>query len=266
MDEDLLQKTLQAVNHGQRFAFATIIESTLKGTPRKTGAKMLVLEDGTIWGTIGGGRNEKAAQQECLKAIKTQKPACLTYSYFGGKGQSICGGQIKVFIEPFVGKKHLIICGGGHIALPLSALGKILGFKVTVIDNRREFASKRRFPHIDQVIFGPYAERLKQVTVTPDTFIVIVTQGNEGDFESLKIAIRSPAAYIGVISSAAKRIKFFKKLKEEGVPEKDLKRIQAPMGVDIGAQTPQEIAVSIAAELVSHLRKPFLGTVKFSQK
>src|SRR3989338_2837242 len=181
--EEIFQTALEAVKKGQSCAFATVIESTPKGTPRKAGAKMVVLEDGTIFGTIGGGRNEKAAQQECLKAIKVQKPAYVTYNYFGGKGQSICGGQIKVFIEPFAGKKHLIICGGGHIALPLSALGKILGFKVTVIDNRREFASKRRFPHIDQVIFGPYAERLKQVTVTPDTFIVIVAQGNEGDFE-----------------------------------------------------------------------------------
>ncbi len=137
MSLEILYKALKASQKGQSYAFATITEATLKGTPRKTGAKMIVFNDGTSFGTIGGGRNEKAAIAECLKAIKKQKPATVTYNYFGREGESVCGGQMKVFIEPFAAKDHLIICGAGHIALPLSAIAKILGFRVTIIDNRQ---------------------------------------------------------------------------------------------------------------------------------
>jgi len=263
--EDILQKALEATKKGQSYAFATIIESTLKGTPQKTGAKMVVLADGTIFGTVGGGRNEKAAQLECQKAIKTRKPTIVTYDFFG-QGQSVCGGQIKVFIEPFVGKNHFIICGAGHIALPLSAIAKMLNYKVTIIDNRKEFANKNRFPHVDQIILGTHAEKLSQLTVTQDTFVMIVTQGNEYDFECLKTIIRSQAGYIGVISSQAKRVKFFKRLKEMGIKDSSLKRIKIPAGIDIGSQTPEEIAISIMAEIIQENKKNFVGSSKFKEK
>ena len=264
--EELLEKALEAVKNGQSCAFATIVESTLKGTPRKTGAKMVVTEDGTIWGTIGGGRNEKAAQLECQKAIKTGKPAYVTYNYFGHKGQSICGGQIKVFIEPFVGKKHFIICGAGHIALFLSVLGKILNFKVTVIDDRKEFANEKRLPHVDNIVVGNHALKLKELTINQESYIVIVTQGNEYDFECLEVAIASNASYIGVISSEAKRVKFFRRLKEKGLSERTLQKIHAPMGLNIGAQTPEEIAISIMAEIIAQNTGTLAGSLKFDEK
>jgi len=264
--EDILQKALEAAQKGQSYAFATIIESTLKGTPQKAGAKMVVLKDSTIFGTIGGGRNEKAAQIECQKAIKTRKPTIVTYDFFGHKGQSVCGGQIKVFIEPFAGKSHFIICGAGHIALPLSAIAKMLNYKVTIIDNRKEFANKNRFPHVDQIIVGTHAEKLSQLTITQDTFVMIVTQGNEYDFECLKTIIRSQAGYIGVISSQAKRVKFFKRLKEMGIKDSSLRRIRIPAGIDIGSQTPEEIAISIMAEVIQENKKNFIGSSKFREK
>jgi xanthine dehydrogenase accessory factor len=102
MDHDVLIKAYEAFQKGQSYAFATVVETTKKGTPRKAGAKMVVLEDGSLFGSIGGGRNEKATREECLKAIKTGKPHTVTYDYFGQEGQSVCGGQIKVFIEPFI--------------------------------------------------------------------------------------------------------------------------------------------------------------------
>lgn len=264
--EDLLQKALAATKKGQSYAFATIIESTPKGTPQKAGAKMVVLEDGTLWGTIGGGRNEKAAHLECMKAIKSRKPCVVTYDYFGKEGQSVCGGQIKVFIEPFVGKKHLIICGSGHIALPLSALGKILNFNVTIVDDRKELANRGRFPHVDEIVLGRHAEQLSQMRITQDTYIMIVTQGNEYDFECLKVVIKSAAGYIGVISSQPKRIKFFKRLREFGIPQKRLDEIHIPAGLDIGAQTPEEIAISITAGIIARSNKEFIGTAKFEPK
>jgi xanthine dehydrogenase accessory factor len=260
---DILYKALQASQKGQNYAFATITETTLKGTPRKMGAKMVVFDDGTSFGTIGGGRNEKAAIAECLKAIQKHKPATVTYNYFGREGESVCGGQMKVFIEPFAVKDHLIICGAGHIALPLSAFGKILGFKVTIIDNRKEFANKKRFPHVDKIIAGDHAVELAKVTIGPNSHVAIVTQGNEYDYECLKAVIRSPAAYIGVISSKPKKVKFFGRLKTAGIEEKYLKRVHIPMGVDIGGQTPEEIAVSIMAEMVAVRNKNNIGTDKF---
>lgn len=261
--DQILSKALEAVEHNRSYAFATIIEATLKGTPRKTGAKMIVFDDGSSWGSIGGGRNEKAAIAECLSAIKSQKPTSVTYNYFGREGESVCGGQMKVFIEPFMPQQHLIICGAGHIALPLSVMGKILGFKITIIDNRKAFANKKRFPHADKIIVGDHAKELSKLTVNSNSYLAIVTQGNEFDFECLKTVIKSGAAYIGVISSRPKRVKFFNRLKALKIDEKYLKRLHIPMGIDIGSQTPEEIAVSICAEIVSIRNKSYIGTDKF---
>jgi len=266
MDQDIIIKALEASQKGQKYAFATVIESTLKGTPRKSGAKMITFEDGSIYGTIGGGRNEKNAQKECLTAIKSGKPKTVTYDFFGGKDKSVCGGQIKVFIEPFGRKKHLIICGAGHIALPLSAIGKMLNFKVTIVDNRREFGNKRRFPHADKIYVGEHTKNLAKIPINTDTYLMIVTQGNEYDFRCLKAVIKSEAAYIGVISSKAKRIKFFHRLKKGGIGQKYLRKIRIPAGFDIGAQTPQEIAVSIMGEIVETQNYQQKGTEKFQSK
>lgn len=266
MDHDLIIKAMQAAKQGRSYAFATLIESTIKGTPRKAGAKMVVLEDGTLFGSIGGGRNEKAAKGECLKAIQSGKPNLVTYDYFGKEGQSVCGGQIKVFIEPFLGKKHFIICGAGHIALPLSILGKMLNFNVTVIDDRKEFANKKRFSHVDKIIVGNHAQKLSEIPIDENTFVMIVTQGNEFDFECLKAVIQSDAGYIGVISSKAKRIKFFKRLQSMGFSPALFKKINIPAGIDLGAQTPEEIAISIAAEIVVNSHKDLLGSDKFKEK
>ena len=146
MDPDVLLRAYKASQNNERYCLATVIEATLKGTPQKSGAKMIVLDNGRSYGTIGGGRNEKAAIAEAQKAIQTGKPRYVSYDYFGQKGQSVCGGQMKVFFEPFAVKEHFILCGGGHIGLPLSIVMKMLNFRVTVVDNRRVFAGKKRFP------------------------------------------------------------------------------------------------------------------------
>jgi len=263
MSSEIIDKALIASQKGQNYCFATIIETTLKGTPRKMGAKMIVFDDGTSYGTIGGGRNEKAAIAECVKAIQIKKPITVNYNYFGREGESVCGGQMKVFIEPFVAKDSLIICGAGHIALPLSAMAKILGFKIIIIDNRKAFANKIRFPHADLILLGDHATQLGKLTIEKNAYVTIVTQGNEYDFECLKVVIKSPAAYIGVISSKPKKIKFFGRLKKIGIEEKYLRRVHIPMGFDIGAQTPEEIAISILAQVVAVKNKDYIGSDKF---
>ncbi|MCR4336237.1 MAG: XdhC/CoxI family protein [Candidatus Omnitrophica bacterium] len=264
--DPVIKKAYEAARRGQSYAFATVVDSTVKGTPRKAGAKMVVFADGSLEGTIGGGRNEKAATAACLEAIKAGQPRTVIYNYFGREGESVCGGQIKVFIEPFMGKQEFVICGAGHIALPLSFLMKLLGFKVVIIDNRKEFANKKRFPHVDQIIVGHHADKLAQLAMDQNTYIMVVTQGNEFDFECLKVAINSSATYIGVISSKAKRIKFFNRLKEQGISRKLFRRIKIPAGVDVGAQTPEEIAISISAEVIALRNKNHLGTAKFVEK
>lgn len=261
--DPVIKKAYQAARKGQSYAFATVVTSTTKGTPRKAGAKMIVLSDGSLIGTIGGGRYERAATKECQKAIKTGSASIVTYNYFGEKGQSVCGGQIKVFIEPFAGKRHFIICGAGHIALPLSVIGKMLNFRVTIIDDRKQFANKKRFPHVDDIIVGNHAKKLAKMPMTQDTYVMIVTQGNEYDFQCLKAIIHSQPAYIGVISSKVKRMKFLKRLKAAGIPGKHLQKIKMPAGVDIGAQTPEEIALSICGEIVKKYNKKWMKTEKF---
>jgi xanthine dehydrogenase accessory factor len=266
IDHDLLIKAYEAAQKGQSYAFATVVEATLKGTPRKSGSKMIVLEDGSLFGTIGGGRNEKAAREECLKTIQSGNPSLVTYNYFGREGESVCGGQMKVFIEPFIGLKKMVICGAGHIALPLSVLAKMLNFEVTIIDNRKEFAHKKRFPHVNQIIVGNHAQELVKITIDPKTYIMIVTQGNEFDFECLRACLHTPAAYIGVISSKPKRIKFFNRLKKLGVEQYVLDRVNIPAGLDIGAQTPEEIAVSIMAEIIARINHERVGSDKFKER
>jgi xanthine dehydrogenase accessory factor len=262
----VIKKAFEAAQKGQSFAFATIIKATAKGTPRKAGAKMVVFSDGTIDGTIGGGRNEKAAIAQCCKALQTGQATTVTYNYFGNEGESVCGGQMDVFIEPFAGQKHLIICGGGHIALPLSFLGKLLNFKVTIIDNRKEFANKKRFAYVDKVILGDHPIDLDKQKTDENTYIVIVTQGNEYDYACLKTAIKKNFAYLGVISSKAKRIKFFTRLKKDGISEKLFRKVHIPTGLDIGSQTPEEIAISIAAEIIQTTNKNFIKSAKFAEK
>lgn len=264
--DPVIQKAYEAALQGKSFAFATIIESTVKGTPRKTGSKMLVLADGTIAGTIGGGRNEKSVIARSQKALESGKIEVITYKYFGKEGQSICGGQIKVLIEPFAEAKTLVICGGGHIALPLSFLAKLLSFKVVIIDNRPEFANNVRFPHVDAVMCGSHVEQLSKIKINASTHIMIVTHGHEHDYACLRAVIEAPACYLGVISSLTKRIKFLDRLKKDGVSGENLKRIRIPAGLDLGSQTPEEIAVSIAAEMVALSNESSQKSDKFRQK
>lgn len=264
--DDLLLKALEAAQKGQSYAFATIVESTEQGTPRKIGAKMVVLRDGSLWGTIGGGTYEKKIHIESLKAIRTQKPKLITCAFRGLNGQPMCGGQMKVFIDPFCGQKDMIICGAGHIAMPLSILGKMLNFKVTILDNRKEFASRKRFPHVDQIFCGNPATKLGGLSISPNSHIIIITHGHEYDFSCLKTALKTQAGYIGVIGSQAKRIKFMANLKKLGTLNKIKNRLKMPVGVDIGAQTPEEIAIAIVAEIITHNNEPFIGTEKFRKK
>ncbi len=265
MDNELLLNAYKAVASGKSCAFATIVESSDKGSPRKTGSKMIVFQDGSFYGTIGGGWSEEEAKKTCLKAIKKKKPSLETFA-FHSNAKSYCGGEVKVFIEPLSGVRNFILCGAGHIGLPLSFQVKLLNFHLTVLDDRPEYANKKRFPHADKILIGNPSRILKKLTIKPNDYIMIVTHAHKHDFNCLKAVIKSKAAYIGVISSQTKKMKMINDLSEKGISPKDIQRMRVPAGIDIGAQTPEEIALSIAAELVALENKEYIGSKKFKAK
>jgi len=162
----------------------------------------------------------------------------------------MCGGEMELLLDPIQDKPTLLIAGGGHIALPLVKLGAILGFRVVVLDDRQEYANRERFPEADMVICQDFDAALSKVKVTSSTYLIIVTRGHALDELVLRRTITSKAAYIGMIGSQTKIRTVFERLRKDGVPEEAIRRVYAPIGLDIGGETPEEIAVSIVAEIV----------------
>lgn len=255
---EILEEALGRINKGETIAFVTIVEA--KGSiPREVGAKMVVGKDGLIAGTIGGGVTEAKVIEEVKQSLKEGKGKLLTYHLTKEQAAldegAICGGDMKVFIDILQPKEEVLIFGAGHIAVCVSKLSKIVGFKVTVIDDRKEFANQDRFPETDEIIAEEIEKALAHLEITPSTYIIVVTRGHLKDEEVLASVVRSNAAYIGMIGSREKNATVFQHLGEQGISARELKKVHAPIGMDIGAQTPEEIAVSIIAEIIQVRRK-----------
>jgi xanthine dehydrogenase accessory factor len=254
MHEEIFQKANELLSKGETFAIATIVR-TEGSTPRKLGAKMIVLKDGSTFGTIGGDCVESGAVAEALEAIKEGKSRTVSMvleeEEFGGVGMR-CGGKAEVYIEVINPTPKLLILGGGHVGAEVAKLGSGLGFSVTVIDPS---VKEENFPKLVKVIPEFIDKGISKVEITPQTYIVIAT-GHKYDEPALRAVINSEAAYIGMIGSKRKAATVYRNLLDEGVPEENLKRVHAPIGLDIGAETPEEIAVSIIAEIVRERRKP----------
>ena len=255
---EVLKEALKRIDKGETIALVTMVE-TKGSTPREVGAKMVVGKDGLIAGTIGGGVTEARVIEEAKQAMKEGKGRFLVYHLTKEAAAldegAICGGDMKVFIDILQPKEEVLIFGAGHIAVYVSKLMKMIGFKVTVIDDREGFADKERFPEADEIIAEDIKKALSQLKITPSTYIIVVTRGHLKDEEALGSVIRSNAAYIGMIGSRKKNATVFQHLEEQGVSAQELKKIHAPIGIDIGAQTPEEIAVSIIAEIIQVRRK-----------
>jgi len=250
----LFNKILRVLARNNSCVLATIVSS--KGSsPRKIGAKMIIYKDASIEGTIGGGRLEKTVIADALDALKRGKSILKTYPLGGKSGIQVCGGEASIFIEVLESDKKIVIAGAGHIGLALSFISKLLGFETVVLDNRREFTSPARFPHVDKIICAPYKEGFKKTQIDKNTFIVIVTHGHVFDQESLEAALKTKAGYIGMIGSDAKIKLVFNALMKKGFKKDKLAIIHTPVGLDIGAETPEEIAVAIAAEIIQVNRK-----------
>jgi xanthine dehydrogenase accessory factor len=249
---DIYQEIVKIKEEGKEAALVTIVSAT-GSTPREEGAKMLVRPDGSIAGTIGGGSLEAQVIDEAIKVIKLGKPKRLHMSLTAKEAEEagmICGGDLEVFIEPILTSPALYIFGGGHISLPLTRMAKMLGFKITVIDDRADFASAERFPEAESVLAGDFNKAFSKLKIDKSSYIVIVTRGHQHDELVLEWAIGTPAKYIGMIGSQTKVKTIFSHLLTKGVSKERLDSVHSPIGLEIGAQTPEEIAVSILAEVI----------------
>lgn len=254
---DLYEEILKIKTGGGSAALATIV-NTEGSTPRETGTKMVVRENGTILGTIGGGGLERQVIEDALGVIREEKPRIFHHDLTGteaaGAGM-ICGGVLDIFIEPLVPPPTVFIFGGGHISLFVSKISAMAGFEVAVIDDRSEFASRERFPEAALVVAKKFPLALPQLKPNRSSYLVIVTRGHAGDQEVLEWAVTTEARYIGMIGSRQKIRTLYRNLERKGIARERLERVFAPIGLEIGARTPEEIAVSIVGQMIQVRRE-----------
>jgi xanthine dehydrogenase accessory factor len=232
-------------------ALCTIVRS--KGsTPRHVTSKMLVYPDGHIVGTIGGGEVEKRVIVEALQAIQDSQHRLIQYNMTDpARGDpGVCGGQVEIFVEPIQPKPTLVVIGAGHVGKAVVHLAHWLGFYVVVNDDRQNFCTPEAVPEADAYYPVAIAELPRYVKVTPWTYLVLTTRGMNLDVEGLPALLDTSAIYIGVIGSKRRWATARKQLLEEGVPEEKLARVHSPIGLELNAETPEEIAVSILAEII----------------
>jgi xanthine dehydrogenase accessory factor len=232
-------------------ALCTIVSSR-GSTPRHTTSKMLVYPDGHILGTVGGGEVENRVIKEALKAISDRTPRLLEYSMADPErgDPGICGGQLEIYVEPIIPKPMLVVVGVGHVGKAVAHLAKWLGFLVAACDDRPDFCTPITVPDADQFFPIPLEELSKQITINPWTYIVLTTRGVDVDIRGLPSILETTAGYIGVIGSKKRWATTTKKLIEAGIQPELLQKVQSPIGLDIHAETPEEIAVSIMAEII----------------
>ncbi len=251
-DLNIYEEIIRLARAGVPSALATVVESA-GSSPRKAGAKMLVREDGSILGTVGGGKVELeviAASREVM-ASGASRTVPITLTEENGH---VCGGRLLVYIEPNAIRPRLLIIGAGHVGAALTSAAKTAGYQVAVADERAEYASRDRLPEADTTFTGGAAEFLAGQEVTGTDAVVITTTGFESDFTAVRAALATPVRYVGVIGSRRKRDVLMRTLADEGFAPEELDRIVIPVGLAIGAETPAEIAVSIVAQLIATRR------------
>jgi xanthine dehydrogenase accessory factor len=245
------QKVAEVEEKGESAAVCSVVRST-GSTPRHSGSKMLVFPDGSIFGTIGGGEIEHRVIDEALQVIKENTSKMLSYSLvdpqIGDPG--VCGGQMEIFIEPIVPQPKLLVIGTGHVGKMVAHLAKWLGFEVAVSDDRAEFCNIDVVPEADEFYPCLMKDLPKSYRFTENTYIAITTRGSNVDVDGLPALIAQPFAYLGVIGSRRRWSVTRKTVIEKGIQEADLARIHSPIGLEINAETPKEIAISILAEII----------------
>jgi xanthine dehydrogenase accessory factor len=254
---DIYEEIVKLRQEGRRGAVATIVN--VRGSiPSFETAKMLVRDDGSIAGTIGGGCVEAEVWQAARAVMESEKPRSLTFNLNQNPKYDmglVCGGTLDIFIEPILPPALLYIFGAGHVSANLYSVARAAGFEVSVVDDREAYANRDRFPEAKEVIAEDFERAMALITPNESSYIVIVTRGHRDDMRVLRWAVQTQARYIGMIGSKRKTISIFRELTNEGLSAKLFERVHAPVGLDIGAITPEEIAVAITAELIAVRRR-----------
>jgi xanthine dehydrogenase accessory factor len=255
---DVYDELIRLRRLGQKCALATIVQ--VRGSiPSFESAKLLVREDGSMIGTIGGGCVEAEVWNAAREVMETEKPKHMSFNlgqdaaYDNGL---ICGGQLDVFVEPVIPSPRAIIFGAGHISKSLCKVASLAGFSTTIVDNRDSFANRERFPEADEIFAEEYEDVFPKLNIYESTYLIIVTRGHRDDMRVLRWAATTPARYVAMIGSKRKVLSVVKELEKDGLSREQLDRIYAPMGLEIGAISPEEIAISVAAEMIAVRRNP----------
>jgi xanthine dehydrogenase accessory factor len=243
----------EALKRGEAVALVTVVRSR-GSTPQRAGAKMLVFADGRTIGTIGGGCYENDAFWKARAALESGKSQLLHYELnddFAQENGLVCGGQMDVHVDPLEPTPHLYIVGAGHVGWHLGRFAADAGFRIHVVDDREKFASAERFPDAEEVVAESIPDWLHRADLPTSAFVVVVTRGHTHDLDAMRSLAARDFRYLGLIGSRAKVRRIYDMLLAEGMPAECLDRVHAPIGLDIGAVTPAEIAVSIVAELIA---------------
>jgi xanthine dehydrogenase accessory factor len=252
MATDLFEEIVRMRRAGERGALATIVH-TNGSIPSYESSRMLVREDGSIAGTIGGGCVEAEVWAAAKEVMQAEQPRKMTFNlnqdaaYDAGL---ICGGTLEIFVEPILPQPLLYIFGGGHISSAVARIASAAGFSVSVADDREAFSNTERFPMAER-LYTTYEDAFAKIVPNASSYLLIVTRGHRDDMRVLAWAVRTDARYIGMIGSKRKVLSVYKALEKEGYLPEEFERVHAPVGLDIGALTPEEIAVSITAELIA---------------
>lgn len=264
MNHEVFAALGEALSRGEEAALVTIVSSN-GSTPQRVGAKMLVFADGRIVGTVGGGCYENDAIGKARQVLATRKACTVRYDLnddFAEETGLVCGGQMEVFIEPIEAAPAVYIFGAGHVGFYVGRLANEAGFAVHVIDDRAAFANAERFPDASSIVVDDIPAWLARTSLPSSAYAVVVTRGHRNDLDALRELAPRELRYMGLIGSRAKVARLYDALLAEGaVTPEHLTRIHAPIGLDIGAVTPQEIAVSITAELIA-VRRGKADTLK----
>jgi xanthine dehydrogenase accessory factor len=247
---EIYQELAKIAASGERAVLATVISSR-GSVPRKAGTKMIVKEDGSLVGSIGGGNVEQAVQEKALEVMRSGEAQMINLDLTGSGEEAwmICGGKLDVFLEPILPAETLYLFGAGHLSQSTAAVAKMLGLRVVVIDPRPEYNNSDRFPDADSLIVEEYDDAFSKLNVDENSYIVIYTPGHVSDEKCLRFAVGTAAKYVGMIGSKKKVKEIKERLRKKGVSQQQLDEVHAPIGLEINAQTPEEIAVSILAEI-----------------
>jgi xanthine dehydrogenase accessory factor len=252
-DLDLYEEMARLARKGEPFVLATVIAST-GSAPRKAGAKMLVRGDASSLGTIGGGRIEQDTLAAAQSALAAGEPGMLEFVLTEEFGYA-CGGRMTVYLEPQGRRPLLVMFGAGHVGRTVVALAHTCGFRVVVVDERPECAVASLLPGADEIVAATVAEAFQRLTLDHESSVVIATPGHVHDFAAVRGCLATKAGFIGLLGSRRKRETLFQTLEDEGFTAEQRDRIVTPVGLAIGAQTPEEIAVSIVGQLIRNRRQ-----------